>query len=155
MNISNRNIPDSTLRFLSLGDNFSLPFDSVDRKDRLLSTLIIYTWIDKNFEFNSHKVSNNVAEKICNNITNSIQKYLRKNKHLNYIDKCILNDFSACRKFLQNNEDVFVSVLVQIKVKLLSLWTKKCTSTKWWFLLMTHLHTGNLVKILVSASLIN
>jgi len=105
LNISNKNVPNSVLNFLSLGENFSLPMNPTVKKDRLISTIETI----KNFEFNSHKVPENIADKLRNNISNSLQKFLRRNKHQSFIDRTILNDFSACKKFLRNNNDIFVT----------------------------------------------
>lgn len=92
-----------------MGDNFSLPSNPTDKRDRLIFTIKTI----KNFEFNSHKVPKNLAEKLRNNITNSLQKFLRINKHLNYVNKTI----PQLVKSSYVTMTIFLS-LVQIKVTL-------------------------------------
>lgn len=42
-------------------------------------------------------------------ITNSLNKFLETNRHLSYLDKKITIDFNKCKKFLKNNDDVFIT----------------------------------------------
>lgn len=45
-------------------------------------------------------------------MSNSLHKFLNKNRHVNYIDRYILNEFvqiRKCKKFLRENDDIFVT----------------------------------------------
>jgi len=42
-------------------------------------------------------------------VVNSLCSNLYSNKHLNYFDAHIHNEFVKCKKFLKNNQDIFVT----------------------------------------------
>lgn len=44
-----------------------------------------------------------------NAIAKSLQVFLNKPEHINYIDRFILNVFKKCKKILRDNSDVFVT----------------------------------------------
>lgn len=62
----------------------------------------------KNFELNNYKIPKEILDITKTTVTNSLDIFLNKNKHLIYIDKYILNEYSKCKKFLREN-DVFVT----------------------------------------------
>lgn len=78
VNISNEQIPDSVLRFLSLGDRFALPFNKKkNAKDRVDSVVGII----KNFENYCCKLDKKVADSTHNAISNVLTKFLNTDKH--------------------------------------------------------------------------
>ncbi|XP_071576680.1 uncharacterized protein [Temnothorax nylanderi] len=105
VNISKKSIPANVSRFLSLGDRFGLPINNSDAKDRLRTTLDIV----KNFETNCYKLPENMVSGVRNSVAESLKVFLSKSRHLDYIDRHILNEFKNCKAFLKNNDDIFVT----------------------------------------------
>ncbi|XP_071653548.1 uncharacterized protein [Temnothorax longispinosus] len=105
INLSNKQIPDRVLKFLSLGDRFALPVDRKDKNDRVNSVVDII----KNFESNIHLIAEDIVEEARDRISNSLFRFLRKDKHTNYIDRFLLQEFKFCRSFLRDNDDVLVT----------------------------------------------
>ncbi|XP_026829627.1 uncharacterized protein LOC113562963 [Ooceraea biroi] len=105
VNISGKDIPDNVLHFLSLGDKFDLPLDqSVERDRRLFNLEVI-----KNFESNCYKVDQKILQDTRNRIAWSLNRFTRNTCHLKFIDRHILKEFYKCKKFLSDNNDVFVT----------------------------------------------
>jgi len=105
MNVSSRKIPEHVMSILGLGDRFGVPVNFNDSKDRLNITLDVI----KNFEASSFKFPERLVDKVRAMVVNSLCGNLYSNKHLNYIDTYIHNEFEKCKKFLKNNQDIFVT----------------------------------------------
>ncbi|XP_024892886.1 uncharacterized protein LOC112468084 [Temnothorax curvispinosus] len=105
INLSNKQIPERVFKFLSLGDRFALPIDTKNKKDRVNSVVDII----KNFEFNIYQIPDDIVDEARDRISNSLFKFLRKNKHTNYIDRFILQEFKFCKRFLCDNDDLLVT----------------------------------------------
>jgi len=98
-------IPENISRILSLGERFGLPVNANDKKDCKDITLSVI----KNFETSTYKFPEKSLEKIRAMVVNSLNKHLYTSKHLNYLDAHILREFNKCKKFLKNNDEVFVT----------------------------------------------
>ncbi|XP_071577748.1 uncharacterized protein [Temnothorax nylanderi] len=105
INIANVNIPDNVAHILSLGDRFGLPVTNLDKKDRLRTTLDTV----KNFEYSSYKIPPAAINVARSSVADSLHRFLNKDLHMKYIDRYILNEFNNCKKFLKNNQDIFVT----------------------------------------------
>ncbi|XP_011861707.1 PREDICTED: uncharacterized protein LOC105558566, partial [Vollenhovia emeryi] len=105
VNVSSKKIPDSVSRFLSLGDRFSLPIDPKNKDDRLLTVVNVI----KNLEANAYKFGTKTIEETRNDVSNNLQRFLRANKHIDYLDRHILREHKECKKFLHLNDDVLVT----------------------------------------------
>ncbi|XP_071652947.1 uncharacterized protein, partial [Temnothorax longispinosus] len=107
VNTTNKPIPDSVKNILSLllGDNFALPVSRLCKGDRY--SVVLETI--KNIEISSYKIPPNAIKEIRGTIANSLQLFLNKSKHFCYIDRHILSEFTKCKKFLHDNDDVFVT----------------------------------------------
>lgn len=105
INISNKQIPDRITNFLSLGDRFGLPFNNKNKNDRLVSTLEVI----KNFECYSQKIPQDIMDESRGRIADALKRFLVKKPHVNYMDRLISDDFVYCKKFLRDNEDIFVT----------------------------------------------
>jgi len=98
-------IPENISRILSLGERFGLPVNANDKKDCKDITLSVI----KNFETSTYKFPEKSLEKTRAMFVNSLNKHLYSSKHLNYIDAYILREVNKCKKFLKNNDEVFVT----------------------------------------------
>jgi len=98
-------IPKNISRILSLGESFGLPIDIKNKNDSKDITLSVI----KNFEASSYKFPENSLEKMRAMVVNSLNKNLYGCKHLSYIEAHILREVHKCKKFLKNNDDVFVT----------------------------------------------
>jgi|GEM_PF-1112420 len=105
VNNSNKIIPLPVMNFLSLGEKFALPLDFNNSKDRLDTTLAFV----KNFEASSYKIPERVVDKVRSSLVNTLKKNLQNNKHVNYIDARLQKEYISCKRFLKNNEDIFVT----------------------------------------------
>jgi len=105
VNNSSKTIPERVLNFLSLGEKFALPLNVNNSKDRVDTTLAIV----KNFEASSHKIPERVVDKLRSSLVNILKKNLQNNKHVNYIDARLQKEYIACKRFLKNNDDIFVT----------------------------------------------
>jgi len=105
VNNCNKAIPDSVKKFLSLGEKFALPLNVNNNKDKT-DTIVAFV---KNFEATVHKIPEKVVDKVRSSFVNSLKKNLNNNKHVNYIDAKIYKEFLNCKKFLKNNDDIFVT----------------------------------------------
>ncbi|KAL6423075.1 hypothetical protein ACFW04_010509 [Cataglyphis niger] len=105
VNIRNKNVPERVLELLSLDDNFGLPLQQSHKMDRISIALETV----KNLETNHLHISNELIETTRISIANSLERFLCKNKHINYVDRYILGGFSLCKEFLRNNDDIFVT----------------------------------------------
>jgi len=88
-----------------LGDRFGVPINVKDKKDRLDIALDVI----KNFEASCFKFPERSVDKIRAMVVNSLSSNLYSNKHLNYFDAHIHREFVKCKKFLKNNQDIFVT----------------------------------------------
>jgi len=68
VNNSNKVIPESVTRFLSLGERFAVPINVNNNKDRMDTALMFV----KNFEASSYKFSERVVDKVRSLIVNSL-----------------------------------------------------------------------------------
>jgi len=98
-------IPEPVKKFVSLGDKFALPLNVKDSKDKIDTTFAFV----KNFEASCHKIPEKVVDKVRSSFVNSLKKNLNSNKYLNYIDTQIYKEYVKCKKFLKNNDDIFVT----------------------------------------------
>jgi len=98
-------IPKPVKKFLSLSEKFALPLNVKDSKDKIDTTLDCV----KNFEASCHKIPEKVIDKVRSSFVNSLKKNLNSNKHLNYIDTQIYKEYLNCKKFVKNNDDIFVT----------------------------------------------
>ncbi|XP_071576008.1 uncharacterized protein [Temnothorax nylanderi] len=105
VNISNKQIPDSVSSFLSLGDKFALPINQLDKRDRANSVLEVI----KNFEVNAHKFPDSAVNNVRGSLTDSLHRFLVDQNHVDRVDRYILNKYAECKKFLRDNQDVFVT----------------------------------------------
>jgi len=105
VNFSNKNILKRVSGFLSSGEKFALPIDLKNNRDRLDVSLAV----TKNFEACSHLIPERVVEKVRSSIVNSVKKSLHSSKHVNHTDRYLLKEYVNCKKFLKNNEDIFVT----------------------------------------------
>ncbi|XP_024871861.1 uncharacterized protein LOC112454599, partial [Temnothorax curvispinosus] len=105
VNISNKQIPNSVSDFLCLGDKFALPINQFDKKDREISVLETI----KNFEVNAHRFPENAVNSVRESLTDSLHRFLVNKNHVDLVDRCILNRYAECKKFLRENHDVFVT----------------------------------------------
>ncbi|XP_011859448.1 PREDICTED: uncharacterized protein LOC105556944 [Vollenhovia emeryi] len=105
LNISNKHIPNTISEFLSLGSNFGLPYDHTNKHDRLHTVVDVL----KNFETNCYKLPTNELQSIRGSVATSLHRFLCKTKHQNPLDRYILNQFTACKKYLYNNNDILVT----------------------------------------------
>lgn len=48
-------------------------------------------------------------ESTRNSIANTLQRFLCKTKHINYLDKYILNAFTVSKKYLCENSDIMIT----------------------------------------------
>jgi len=88
-----------------LGKRFGIPVNVNDKKDCKDITLSVI----KNFETSTYKFPEKSLEKMRPMIVNSLNKHLYSCKHLNYLNAHILREFNKCKKFLKNNDEVFVT----------------------------------------------
>ena len=95
MNISNKTIPQSISEFLCLGDNFGLPLNTRDNKDRVTSLLETV----KNMEVNYKKIPAQLIETTRNNIADAIHKSLCNNRHINHFDRFFTNRYTMSKIF--------------------------------------------------------
>jgi len=106
---SSRKIPDHVMNILSLGDKFGLPIDVNDKQDRMEIMLNMI----ENFEFSCYffscKFSANPLDKLRSVIVNLLSKHLYSSKYSNYLDYYILRELNRCKKFLKENEDLFIT----------------------------------------------
>ncbi|RLU15924.1 hypothetical protein DMN91_011681 [Ooceraea biroi] len=105
VNISNKQIPKEVLSMLSLGGKFGLPISNTHKDDRLASTLEIV----KNFEVKYHLLPTDLLNETRCAISNALQKFLDRRRHINHVDKHISNIFNYCKKFLRDNDDLMVT----------------------------------------------
>lgn len=109
INLSDKRIPDSTANFLSLGDNFGVSIIQFNIKDRLFTTLEVV----KRFEAVCYKIPpkevNDTDHTSECMITDSVQKFFHTRKHISNIDRHIICEFNKCKKFLHENNDIFVT----------------------------------------------
>jgi len=105
INESNVKIPERIINILSLGDKFALPLDVNDYHDCRDMTLNLI----KNFEISCYKFPENSLDKLRAIMVNLINKQLYSSKHLNYFDSRMLKEFNRCKKFLRDNEELFVT----------------------------------------------
>jgi len=105
INYSSKEIPDYVSNILSLGERFALPINVNDSRDRLDTTLGIV----KNFEASIYKFPEMCVDKIRAMVVNSLNRNLYRYKLLNYLDAHIHKEFIKCKKFLKNNDDIFVT----------------------------------------------
>ncbi|XP_011869031.1 PREDICTED: uncharacterized protein LOC105562638, partial [Vollenhovia emeryi] len=105
VNLSKRQIPDSVLSFLSLGENFGIPVCPSNKKDRFCSVLETI----KSFENNIYKIPTNAVNTIRNAVTTSLHKFISNKPHHSSIDRHILIEHKKCKKFLHDNKDLFVT----------------------------------------------
>jgi len=105
VNNCSKAIPESVINFLNLGEKFAVPINVNDNKDRMDTALMFV----KNFEASSHKFPERVVDKVRSLIVNSLSVNLYGNKHLKHIDAHILKEYINCKKFLKNNNDIFVT----------------------------------------------
>jgi len=90
---------------LSLGGRFGLPVNIKDGNDRKNTILDVI----KNVEASIHNFPEAMIDNVRSMIVNSLNRNLHSNKHLNYMDRHIYNEFNKCRKFLKNNKDILVT----------------------------------------------
>src|SRR5580765_4521485 len=105
VNASNLKLPDIITNILSLGGQFALPLQQSNKNDRVNYSLELI----KNFEVNSLKIPVNDRSDARNIIANSLETFLRNNKHISYIDRFIQKGFSMCKSFLHNNKEILVT----------------------------------------------
>lgn len=63
----------------------------------------------KIFECNTYKIDVKFVEEARNIIGNSLHRFLMANRHMTLIERQILKEFEYCKKFLRQNDDVFVT----------------------------------------------
>jgi len=105
VNNSGKNIPETVTRFLSLGDRFALPTNLKDKKDKMDVALNVV----KNFEAASYKFPDRLVDKVRSLIVNSLSSNLFRNKHVKFLDAHIHKEYSKCKNFLKNNDDLLVT----------------------------------------------
>ncbi|XP_071579195.1 uncharacterized protein [Temnothorax nylanderi] len=105
VNISTKVIPDSVKNILCLGDKFGLPISNLNKKDRLNSVLEVI----KNVKYYNFKFPVKCLNGIRNSVSNTLSTFLNNSKHLNHIDRYVLNGFQMCKRFLIDNDDVLVT----------------------------------------------
>jgi len=105
INLSNSKIPDNINSMLSLGDKFALPINIKDHDDCRDAALGII----KNFETSSYKFPENSLDNLRTIMVKLIEKHLSNNKHIKYFDSYLLKQFSLCKKFLKENDELFVT----------------------------------------------
>ncbi|XP_011858524.1 PREDICTED: uncharacterized protein LOC105556066, partial [Vollenhovia emeryi] len=105
MNTSSKEVPKHIMDFLSLGDKFGLPFNHSNKNNRLKYVLDVI----KNFECNSYKIPDNIIDDTRLRIATSLSKSLRKTKHIQFMERKLLTDFTECNKFLLENKDIMVT----------------------------------------------
>lgn len=105
VNVSKKQIPDTVISILSLGDKFSLPINQSEKNDRMCSILETI----KNFELNCYKIPKEKIDITRGALADSLEEFLNKKNHVNYIDRYILDGFEKCNRFLRDNSDVFVT----------------------------------------------
>jgi len=105
INVCSKKIPEHVIKIVGLGDRFGVPINFNDSKDRLDIALDVI----KNFEASSFKFPERLVDKVRSMVVNSLRCNLYSNKHLNYFDTHIHNEFVKCKKFLKNNQDIFVT----------------------------------------------
>jgi len=92
INSCSKKIPEHVMKILGLGDRFGVPINFNDSKDRLDIALDVI----KNFEASSFKFPERLFDKVHAVVVNSLCGNLYSNKHLNYVDAHIHNEFVKC-----------------------------------------------------------
>lgn len=92
VNVSNKQILDFVLKFLSLGDRFGLPLNCDNKNDRVDSVLHVI----KNFELNCRMISTESAKETRLVISNSLRMFLTNKRHVHYIDRYVSKEFEKC-----------------------------------------------------------
>ncbi|XP_011869607.1 PREDICTED: uncharacterized protein LOC105562989, partial [Vollenhovia emeryi] len=105
INISDKQIPVEIKNFLSLGEGFGLPISQTQKRDRECSTLEII----KSFEVNCYKIPDEMIESTRSSLASSLHTFLNRSTHMNFMDKYFLIEFDRCKRFLRDNDDVFVT----------------------------------------------
>lgn len=105
VNISSKNIPDTVSDLLSLGDGFAMPLHQFQKNDRLNFVLDVV----KNVETIYGNVPAENKDTVRLSVANTLQKFLRERKHINYLDKHLFNSFTFTKKFLHDNNDILVT----------------------------------------------
>lgn len=104
-NISSQHIPDSILNVLSLGERFALPVIPNNKTDCQNTVIDII----KNIEANTYKIPDNIIDETRSQISVALHKFLGKTLHVSYVNRFIIGKFVKCRKFLRQNDNVFVA----------------------------------------------
>lgn len=63
----------------------------------------------KNFEVNHNVIPTEFIETTRISVANTLKKFLCEKKHVNYIDRYILNTFLLTKKYLRENDDIMVT----------------------------------------------
>jgi len=105
VNKSEKSIPESITRLLSLGDRFALPTNLKDRKEKMDVALSFV----KNFEAASYKFPDRLIDKVRSLIVNSLSSNLFRSKHVRFLDAHIHKQYTKCKNFLKNNDDLLVT----------------------------------------------
>lgn len=104
LNMSNRQLPESVTKILSLGDNFALPINRHNKKDRVNCAINVIKIMNLTI-----KNSQAITDVIRSMVANSLYKYLVRHKRVSYIDKQILDGFKECKIFFKKNNDIIVT----------------------------------------------
>ncbi|RLU24139.1 hypothetical protein DMN91_004349 [Ooceraea biroi] len=63
----------------------------------------------KNFEYAALKLPSDIVSETRNSVTNLLKTFLNRNQHGNCIERYITVAFNSCKRFLNDNRDLFVT----------------------------------------------
>ena len=92
INISDTVIPKKIIDFLSLGDRFAPPIDQCEKNDRC--RVVVETIKSTEICINDKKIPSDLMDSTRNSTANHLKSFLSKQKHLDVIDRYMLNSLT-------------------------------------------------------------